>query len=348
MYVNLTKKGIPWQGDISALPEIQSVDPRRAIEKGDVWYIWISLFERIVLEKVDLVHKGAYGSLTKCTRREELWSPEGGVWSVRSTKDVYLKESSKQVSFKEEAVLQHVAAETLADAGFPNAAPAVLDIFISPHGLIVFTMDCCDHYDILSAALSAGSITEKALVSVLFQVAFFLQVLESRLGLNHRDIKTSNILVHGCEGRKIYSFGGFKWSVDTEKNIILVDFGFSCFGLAKGKPALIKSGIYYNPRDPCPKTGRDLYLFMSLLLRDLYSLDENKYARIREFMERRIALENMDVPGFIKKYSTKEPDWLYFLTGDSSLDFPHCEPAIVLHNMAAAFPEWITCFSIAD
>jgi serine/threonine protein kinase len=234
MLVDLRKKGIPWQGDISALPEIQSVDPRRAIDKGGVWYIWLSLFERVVLEKGDVVHKGAYGSLTKCVRREELWNPENGIWTTKSMKNTFLKESSKQVSFKEEAVLQHVAAETLADAGFPAAAPSVMDIFISPHGLIVFTMECCDDYDILSTALSAGSIQEKALVSILFQVAFFLQILESRLGLNHRDIKTSNILVSEAEGKKIYSFGGFKWSVDSEKNVILVDFGFSCIGLQKG------------------------------------------------------------------------------------------------------------------
>ena len=85
---------------------------------------------------------------------------------------------------------------------------------------------------------------------------------------------------------------------------------------------------------------------MSLLLRDLYGLDSENFGRIRDFMEKRISLEKMDVPGFIKKYSDKEPDWLYFLTGDSSLDFPHCEPAIVLHNMAAAFPELVTCLGL--
>jgi hypothetical protein len=85
---------------------------------------------------------------------------------------------------------------------------------------------------------------------------------------------------------------------------------------------------------------------MSLLLRDLYNLGYTQFERIKEFMERRIILEKIDVPSFIKKYSDKEPDWLYFLTGDSSLDFPHCEPAIVLHNMAAAFPEWVTCLGL--
>jgi serine/threonine protein kinase len=360
MYVDLKKKGIPWQGDINALPEIQSVDPRRAIDKGGVWYIWISLFERIVIERGDIVHRGGYGTLTKCLRRMELWNPEAGIWETKSSKSAFLKESSKQFSFKEEAVLQHVASTALKDAGFSNAVPPVLDIFISPHDLTVFTMECCDDCEILSTSLNDGSVTEKTLICVLFQVTFYLQVLERSLGLNHRDIKTSNILICREEtsrsiastsgllncvpqptSRYVYEFGGFKWSIEKDANVILVDFGFSCLGLMMGKPSLIKAGIYYNARDPCPKIGRDLYLFMSLLLRDLYRLEGGK-GRVVHFLERRISLENMDVPGFIKKYSDKEPDWLYFLTGDSSLVFPHCEPAIVLQSLAIAFPEWIS------
>lgn len=354
MYIDLKKKGIPWQGDINALPEIQSLDPRRAIDKGGVWYIWISLFERIVLERSDIVHRGGYGTLTKCQRRKELWDPEVGLWQLRGVKSAYLKESSKRLSFKEEAVLQHVASVALKDAGFSNAVPPILDIFISPHDLTVFTMECCDDCEILSTSLSIPSgssgaehhqseVTEKTLVCVLFQIAFYLQVLERHLGLNHRDIKTSNILI--CREktcRCVYEFGGFKWNIEKDANVILVDFGFSCLGFVMGKPSLIKAGIYYNARDPCPKLGRDLYLFMSLLLRDLYSLQSIGSDRVRAFLEARISLEHMDVPGFIKKYSDKEPDWLYFLTGDSSLVFPHCEPAIVLQSLAAAFPEYIS------
>jgi serine/threonine protein kinase len=344
--IDLKKKGIPWQGDISDLPEIHNVDPRRAIDRGGVWYIWISLFERIVLQREEVVHKGAYGSLTKCVRRKELWQPGAGIWVTKSSKNAYLKESSKQVSFKEEAVLQHIASDCLADAGVPNAAPPVLDIFISPHGLIVFTMECCDDFTILSSSLASGSIREQQLVCILFQIAFFLQVLEAKLGLNHRDIKTSNILIKDKEtSRCVFEYGGFRWQLLKNIDVVLVDFGFSCLGMAMGKPSLIKSGIYYNPRDPCPKLGRDLYLFCSLLLKDLYkmciNIDSSNIVKIIDFLEKRLALEKMDVPTFLKKYNDQEPDWLYFLTGDSSLVFPHCEPSIVLQSLAAAFPEYV-------
>ncbi len=341
MLIDLKKKGIPWQGDISALPEIHSVEPRRAIDRGNTWYIWISLFERIVLERGDVVHKGAYGSLTRCKRREELWQPGAGIWSTKSTKSAYLKESSKQVSFKEEAVLQHVAHESLEEAGFPNAAPPILDIFISPHGLIVFTMECCDDYSILSTALTDGSVGEQTLISILFHIAFFLQVLEAKLGLNHRDIKTSNILIREKQtSRVLHSYGGFSWSLEKNVDVVLVDFGFSCLGLAMGRPPLLKAGIYYNPRDPCPKLGRDLYLFCSLLLKDIYKYNI-KVEKVIDFLEKRLALEKIDVPNFLRKYNDQEPDWLYFLTGDSSLVFPHCDPSIVLQNLAAAFPEYV-------
>jgi serine/threonine protein kinase len=344
--IDLKKKGIPWQGDISNLPEIHNIDPRRAIDRGGVWYIWISLFERIVLERGEVVHKGAYGSLTKCVRRKEVWQPGVGIWNTKSSKNAYLKESSKQVSFKEEAVLQHIAGDCLADAGFPNAAPPVLDIFISPNGLIVFTMECCDDSNILSTSLAEGSVGEQQLVGILFQIAFFLQVLEAKLGLNHRDIKTSNILIKDLEtSRCIFDYGGFRWQLLKNIDVVLVDFGFSCLGMAMGRPSLIKSGIYYNPRDPCPKLGRDLYLFCSLLLKDLYTvgIDVSSIGitKVIEFLEKRLALEKIDVPAFLKKYNDKEPDWLYFLTGDSSLVFPHCEPSIILQSLAAAFPEYL-------
>jgi serine/threonine protein kinase len=187
-----------------------------------------------------------------------------------------------------------------------------------------------------------GPVGEHALVCILFHIAFFLQVLEAKLGLNHRDIKTSNILIkEGQTSRSIFTYGGFSWNLQKNIDVVLVDFGFSCLGLALGRPPLIKAGIYYNPRDPCPKLGRDLYLFISLLLKDLYK-HKLDLIKLINFLEERLSLEKMDVPKFLKKYNDQEPDWLYFLTGDSSLVFPHCEPSIVLQSLAAAFPEYIT------
>jgi serine/threonine protein kinase len=320
-----------WWGDMSQ--ELLQ-EPRRAVEKDGLWYLWLNLYSRIVLKKEKEVHRGGYGSLTQCIREAQQWDTKDGVWLVENRKNVYLKESYKQVSFKEEALLQRLAQETLADVGLSAAVPPVLDIFIEPAGFVVFTMECYDDYKILSNAIADGSVTETVLKEIIFQIAFFLHVLTDRVGLNHRDIKTSNILYKPIDSKKrSLSYGGFSFNLDSQAEVALVDFGFSCAGGVIGEPALVRAGIYYGAKDPCPKVGRDLYLFICLLLRDLYLVGFHKQDRLVEWLEKRLWMPGMDVVGFIKKYLVKEPDWLYFLAGDSSLIFPHCEPTIILQSM---------------
>ncbi len=309
-------------------------EPRRAIEKDGNWYLWLNLYSRVVLKKEEEVHRGGYGSLTRCIREEQAWHSADATWNLLSQKKVYLKESFKQVSFKEEALLQRLAQGTLADVGLAAAVPPVLDIFIEPAGFVVFTMECYDDYTILSNAIKKSSVKDGELKEIIFQIAFFLHVLTDRVGLNHRDIKTSNILYKSIKSvPKSLSYGGFTFDFASQAEVALVDFGFSCAGLTVGEPALMKAGIYYGAKDPCPKTGRDLYLFIGLLLRDLYMSGMEGGERLVEWLEKRLWLPGMDVVGFIKKYLAKEPDWLYFLAGDSSLVFPHCEPTIILQSM---------------
>jgi serine/threonine protein kinase len=308
-------------------------EPRRAIEKDGMWYLWLNLYSRIVLKREEEVHRGGYGTLTRCIREEQAWDTAGCVWNIVSKKKVYLKESFKKVSFREEALLQRLSQTVLAGVGLPAAVPPVLDIFVEPEGFVVFTMECYDDYTILSNAIKQSSVSEGALCEIIFQIAFFLHVLTDKVGLNHRDIKTSNILYKSSSAQeKIFSYSGFSCKIPSEAEVALVDFGFSCVGLKLGEPAFVKAGIYYGPRDPCPKTGRDLYLFLSLLLRDLYLFNVNTQ-RLATWLEKRLYLSGMDVVGFIKKYIEKDPDWLYFLAGDSSLVFPHCEPTIILQSL---------------
>ena len=308
-------------------------EPRRAVERDGQWYLWLNLYSRIVLTREEEVHRGGYGTLTRCVREEQMWIASTGVWQIGSRKKVYLKQSFKQVSFKEEALLQKLAQMELAIVGCGAAVPPVLDIFIEPAGLVVFTMECYDDYTILSNAIKDGSASEDIIADIIFQISFFLHVLTDRVGLNHRDIKTSNILFRPCEKDLLLSYGGFSYKGASKAEAALVDFGFSCVGRSLGEPAFVRAGIYYGPKDPCPKTGRDLYLFLSLLLRDLYLSGVEGKGKLVEWLEERLWITGMDVVSFIKKYLQKEPDWLYFLASDSSLVFPHCEPTIILQSM---------------
>ena len=110
---------------------------------------------------------------------------------------------------------------------------------------------------------------EMILIDVLIQLAHYLNILQSRLRFNHRDLKVNNIFVRYHDDRdswgrtlEIPEFGTWKCNND----IVLIDFGFSCIACGKGflKPraTLIGAGSYFTQEHDCMKFGRDLGQFL--------------------------------------------------------------------------------------
>jgi serine/threonine protein kinase len=84
------------------------------------------------------------------------------------------------------------------------------------------------------------------------QLALILQVLQTELRMNHRDIKINNILIRNSE--------------ITAPVLVLIDYGFACIANGEQEPHAemtnIEAGAYFGSRYACFKHCRDLAQFL--------------------------------------------------------------------------------------
>jgi serine/threonine protein kinase len=271
----------------------------------------------------DDMYEGAFGKLKYCLRKN-------------STEDTYTTALVKQPKVEHdlllsEALVQHCVYSYFASIGLSNHIPKVYDIFFYMKDTsrtackqVWFTMEKKEGDTIIDWLLKIET-PELVFVYVLAQLCILLDSLHA-CGVDHRDLKASNILVcpTPCEiqiGTRIKSF---------PITLVLIDFGFSCVGeldISKGAfPAL----------DPCPKEGRDMFH----LLADLWS-----YAQLREklspvwedWFKTRLTVQSKDYSRLAEGAETN--NWIYLLSGKESLRVPLCSPIRILADLCA--DEWL-------
>jgi serine/threonine protein kinase len=180
-----------------------------------------------------------------------------------------------------------------------------------------------------------GELPEADVVSVLGQVGVLLWILGERLDMNHRDLKTNNVIL--CDGEgievawadRLVCVGG-RWSVK------LVDFGFACAGT--GRRTLVNATGFFPASDPCPKTGRDLFQLLTVM----YMCEEFRgrmSVGLRGLFKKWLTIPGRDYIQFLENMGERGLDWVYFLLGSQSFAAPSCEPAAVLADLSAAYPE---------
>ena len=172
-----------------------------------------------------------------------------------------------------EGLLQSVAHAILKWYGFPNAVPRVLDIVKHPDYGIVLGLERTPGAQLLAdyfksqVQWGSPSIQNDHIVfSVLAQVATYLAILESTVGMNHRDLTGTNVLMV-LPTQAIHQtvrVGAFEWTIHASQQAILIDFGFACIGKQNGQTVL-SAGELMPQMDFCPKEGRDLFLFCASL-----------------------------------------------------------------------------------
>ena len=251
-----------------------------------------------------------------------------------------------------EGILQTLAYSVLSCAGFPKAVPKVLDICSHPTKGTVLVLERIHGSQVLADYLSKyiqwgnpSDANDKILMSILAQVASYSAILEKELGMNHRDLKGTNVLmvVPSKEPMKLQtSLDAYQWSIISNHQTILIDFGFSCIGRPSGD-TVVSAGEFLPKTDFCPKEGRDLFLFLA----SLWNL---------EFLRKSLTLK---AKGLFQEWlhdntqSTHWCDWLmntggteedsllsmYLLTSSSGFASSSCSPLNVLKTIAMAYPE---------
>jgi serine/threonine protein kinase len=217
----------------------------------------------VSLDTITTVMSGSFGTVYMVNRETE-----------NSSTTVFLKTSPKHPkSLFLEAILQSAAHSTLKVYGFPNAVPKVIDLFKHPNFGIVFTTERVPGAQLFADYLKHGLKwgipsyeNDKKIIGVFVQVATYLAILEYNLGLNHRDLKGTNVLMIAPSDpwRKTVEIGLHKWTLHCDQKAVLIDFGFSCIGRENGQ-TVVSAGEHLPTIDFCPKKGRDLFFFFATL-----------------------------------------------------------------------------------
>ncbi len=244
-----------------------------------------------------------------------------------------------------ESVLQCIAHATLTYYGLPHAVPRVLDIVQHPTIGMVATFakipGACLLADYLQNSFQwniSSLENDKKIFGILAQVATYLAILESAIGMNHRDINSTNILmvdpsqpVHHTVDTNLYT-----WTIQADQQAILIDFGFACIGKPGGETVL-SAGELLPEIDFCPKEGRDLFLFFA----NLWNIEAFRNSLTEQGVQ------------LFKRWlrdtsSTRWADWLetpddqnmvsmYLLTNVSQFRSESCQPYQVLEDISKLY-----------
>ncbi len=238
-----------------------------------------------------------------------------------------------------EACMQKIVENWLSHGNIISGVPKVLHIFSLNDNSICFAMEIIENSITLHELLEKTSKEEitSLLIDCLIQLCAITWKLDKELGINHRDLKPSNILVIIKEPqRKKIIINNECLEITSKYTISFIDFGFSCLGSDNGRNLHLSLSNVYGIDDPCPKSGRDMYLFLSFLYSDFsYKLNKDICTLFKKWLE----IPHSDFIKFLSKYKEKAAQWIYFLTGNSNIkQFDSCPLKIIkdlkglLHN----------------
>jgi serine/threonine protein kinase len=231
-----------------------------------------------------------------------------------------------------EACIQQMVKESLVRGGFPRGAAAVYDVFRLNDNSICFSMEVFAEAIPLSILLQnfKGSITN-LILNILLQLCAMLWHLSVDLGMNHRDLKPSNLMIEEHALRPLtLKVGNQSITIQSGYTISLIDFGFSCIGNTDTRKSDIAIGDVYSFADPCPKDGRDLYMFLAFLYTDC-GLRIGK--DLRDCFGKWLQNGTTGILNKIDKLGHDFDQWVYFITGSDRITKFECQPTNIFRDL---------------
>ena len=235
-----------------------------------------------------------------------------------------------------EACIQKMVGEKLKIIGFPTGAPKVLEIFKLHYGSICFAMEPIDKAITLDRYLENTShhVISGVLIECLLQLSSMMWYLSNMIGIDHRDLKPSNFLIveHEQPVSKILTIDTEIIEIESKYSLTLIDFGFSCIGSTETHITDISLSSVYSKKDPCPKDGRDMYLFIGLVYIDFH---ERIPPALRILFESWLDVPYTNLSRFIRIYNDKQyaKFWLYFIAGNEAVIKYPCCPTRILRDL---------------
>jgi len=234
-----------------------------------------------------------------------------------------------------EACIMKLVGESLSKIGFPTGAPKLRSIFRLRDNSVCFAMEQIHNSTTLDRHILATPIQEltTTIVDCLLQLCAMIWHLDTQLGMNHRDLKPSNFLiVEHPPTKKVLCVENEILEIESRHSLTFIDFGFSCLGSTETHISNISLSTVYSKSDPCPKEGRDLFLFLAFLYIDYYQILPKRLLKLFESW--------LDVPGspliaFMKKDKESAKKWLYFMAGNQKICSFKCSPVRIVKDLQA-------------
>lgn len=257
---------------------------------------------------------------------------------------VFLKSSPNyQASLLIEGLLQSIAHVTLMQYGFPNAVPRVLHFIDHPEFGSTLVLERIPRAQLFSDYLKSTFLWEKPcyendviFLNVIIQVASYIAILESVLGMNHRDLKGTNVLMVAPVDpySKTIVLKPHSWKFKSQLEISIIDFGFTCIG--KGK-SILSAGDFISDTDFCPKAGRDMFLFLSSLW-NVEVFRKSLTPKIGALFDRWLITSNKNWASWLSTPPEKNMMSVYLLTSGSLFSSPSCSPLAILKDISVVAP----------
>ena len=253
-------------------------------------------------------------------------------YTINKCQDVYVKRpiiSGNSLLY--EACVQKLVGDSLYNIGFPTGAPKILSIFRLIDNSICFAMEQNNNSITLDRYLDSLPILQfpNVIIDCLFQLSAMIWHLDTNLGINHRDLKPSNFLISENEKPilKIINIENDILEIESNYSLTFIDFGFSCIGSTKTHICDISLSTVYSKLDPCPKDGRDMYLFLAFLYIDYH----NKLPlKLLSLFESWLSITGTNICKFMRKDKENSKKWIYFMTGTEKIKhFNSCPSRII-------------------
>jgi serine/threonine protein kinase len=337
------------------------------------------------LELGEVMNEGTYGKIHES--RRALYRPDGTntysrytPFHVIATKvnEIELTLKEKHLPPKEreqaycaeiqanlhEATLHALVYHTLSKAGYPKSVPALYEVFAignqqiakSPSEIQAIymnmeyitgqTLNLYFHNNLPSGPHHYAK-NERILTDILLQLCVYLDILQTDLRFNHRDLKIDNVVLRSQPStwsRPIaHPLLPTPWQ--STHDIVLLDFGFACVACGETNKSLIQAGCWFKPVHKCMKVGRDLALFLYCLeamfpLRTrvssaFYRLLEE--AMIATIAGKRVPLfqgvEESGDPAIVRQNPLAFHEGIYKLLRRTDTEVPGCAPRVLLQSL---------------
>lgn len=232
-----------------------------------------------------------------------------------------------------EACIQKLVRENLSYIGFPTGAPDVLRLFRLRDNSVCFAMEEITGATTLDKFIDSIPISQVSTVIVdcLLQLCAMVWYLDTALGINHRDLKPSNFLITEHEPKtRILQIENEILEIESKYSLTFIDFGFSCLGSTETQVSDISLSTVYSKSDPCPKEGRDMYLFLAFLYIDFYTKLPQKLLNLFESW---LNIPGSNILGFMKKDKETTKKWIYFIAGNENIKKFNSSPCRIVKDL---------------